>query len=63
MEKLSAERKNKTISAFINEMVGPNIDIQDKIDRRKDQCVVCYFGIAGQKLLKELIKNNGKILV
>ncbi len=44
---------------FINKMVNP-IELQDKIDRRKDQCVVCFFRREGTKLLKNMIKKNNK---
>ena len=41
-------------------MVGPDIDIQDRIHTRKDQCPVCYFRKDGIDTLKKIIKENGK---
>lgn len=55
----SDDKRNMIISEFINKMVNP-IELQDKIDRRKDQCVVCFFRKEGTKLLKKMIKKNGK---
>ncbi len=55
----SDDLKNSIISEFINKLVNP-IELQDKIDRRKDQCVVCLFRRDGTQLLKNMIKKNGK---
>ncbi len=55
----SDEKINSLISEFINEMVNP-IELQDKIDRRKDQCVVCFFRKEGTIKLKKMIKKNNK---
>lgn len=51
--------RNSIMLEFINKMVNP-IELQDKIDRRKDQCVVCFFRREGTKLLKNMIKKNNK---
>ena len=55
----SDETRNSIILQFINEMVNP-IELQDKIDKRKDQCVVCFFRKEGTIRLKKMIKKNNK---
>ena len=57
----SDELINSVILEFINKMVNP-IELQDKIDRRKDQCVVCFFRREGTQILNGMIKKNSKKL-
>ena len=54
---LSLEDQNEVVMKFINIVVDPP-ELQDRIDRRKDQCPVCHFRAEGPKILKEIIKET-----
>lgn len=51
----------KVFSDFINMHIG--IELQDKVEYRKNQCPCCYLGRPGSKYLKKIIDLNRKVLV
>lgn len=55
----SDDLRNSIMSEFINKMVNP-IELQDKVDKRKDQCVVCFFRREGTITFKNMIRKNNK---
>lgn len=55
----SNEKRNNLILEFIDKMVDP-IELQDKIDKRKNQCVVCFFRRDGTIQLNKMIKKSSK---
>lgn len=58
--KFNQEEVNQIISNFITKMIDP-IELQDKVDRRKNQCPVCFFGKRATIYLKFLIKEKNKV--
>lgn len=54
------EEVNQIICDFITKMVNP-VELQDRIDKRKNQCPVCFFGKEATICLKFLIKEKSKV--
>lgn len=50
----------KIFSEFVNLKIGP--ELQDRVDKRKDGCPVCFLGREGTKKLKE-ITHQQKVLI
>lgn len=55
--RFSNERQNEIITSYIDLAINPP-ELQDKVDRRKNQCPVCFFRAEGVKMLKKVIKMN-----
>jgi len=52
----------KVFSDFINTHIG--IELQDKVEYRKNQCPACYLGRPGSKYLKKIVDlNRGKKII
>ncbi len=55
IEDLDNQLQNEIIKEYIVIAVNPT-EIQEKIERRKNQCPVCFYRADGVKMLRKIIK-------
>jgi len=55
IEDLDLQLQNEIIKEYIATAIVP-LELQDKIERRKNQCPVCFYRADGVKMLRKIIK-------
>ena len=55
IEDLEDELQNEIIHEYIATAIVP-LELQEKVDRRKNQCPVCFYRADGVKMLRKIIK-------
>jgi len=55
IEDLESELQNEIIHEYIATAIVP-LELQDKVERRKNQCPVCFYRADGVKMLRKIIK-------
>ena len=55
IQDLEDKLQNEIIQEYIATAIVP-LELQDKVERRKNQCPVCFYRAAGVKMLRKIIK-------